>query len=108
MYDHSHFQIVFNGAPMPLQVCKFGMIDMLQFYRTHLVLKPVCLMDLEDKKQNKRSAGMAVLFTAVAWQQVTLTIIMYRFCLCDYARQLKHRSWTNTPVTMMIMMMMIW
>jgi hypothetical protein len=28
--DHNHFQIVFKGAPMPLQVCKLGIIDMLQ------------------------------------------------------------------------------
>ena len=29
------------------------------------------------------------------------------FCMCDYACQLKHRSWTNTPVRMMMMMMMM-
>jgi hypothetical protein len=49
--DHNHFQIVFKGAPMPLQVCKLGIIDMLQFYRIHLVLKPMFLMDVEYKKQ---------------------------------------------------------
>jgi hypothetical protein len=28
--DHNHFQIFFKGGPMPLQMCKLGIIDMLQ------------------------------------------------------------------------------
>jgi len=56
--DHNHFQIVFKGAPMPLQVCKLGIIDMLQtVLQDAPILKPVCLMDLGDKKQNKHYAG---------------------------------------------------
>jgi hypothetical protein len=45
---------------MPIQVCKLGIIEMLQtvLQDTPSVLKPVRLMDLEkDKKQNKCSAG---------------------------------------------------